>query len=926
MTDSAAAPATDQPSAVDAHKDDPLLADIRLLGALLGDVIREQAGEVVFEVVETVRRHSVGVRRGDHDAGLAECADVLCRLDIDAQLHVIRAFNLFSLLANVAEDVHHNRRRRHHRDVGSPPQPGTLAHTAVLLGAAPAARARLVGLRDRLRLTPVITAHPTEVRRKTVLDIQRRIAVLLADPARGDEQLDELRLAVLTLWQTAMLRLRRLRVVDEINEALGYYDRSLFAVLPGLQRSVGVLFAAAGAEPAGSDGARPSITMGSWIGGDRDGNPFVTAPVVSTALHRHTATAIGRLLEQLGQLSLELSMSSRLVEPTAELLSLAEAGADDSPFRLDEPYRRALRGMRSRLAATAEQLLGTVPGAPPHARLTPYTDPAELDADLAVIDASLRSHGAAAVAAARVAPLRRSLEIFGFHLCGLDLRQNSAVLERAVAALLRAAGVCPDYSALDEAARVALLSAELASPRVLRGPFTELDEVTTSELDILTVAADTIRRVGPRAVPNHVISACAQPSDVLELAVLAKEVGLLRGGSEPRLELDLVPLFETIDDLRRAGAVMTELLALPIYRELVASRGDRQEVMIGYSDSNKDGGYLTSNWSIYRAEIDLARSAAAAGVELGLFHGRGGTVGRGGGPSYEAVLAQPSGTVRGSVRITEQGEVVASKFADPELARRNLEALLAATIEASVLDTEGFTPDEAARAYAVLDELSSRSFAAYRTLVYETPGFVEFYRAITPIQEIASLNIGSRPAARSGSGRIEDLRAIPWVFSWSQARIMLPGWFGTGSALDSWIGDDPSHLGELQALHRSWPFLRAVLSNLRMVLAKTDLTLAERYLELAADQPAAAALFGEIAAEHERTVRWALAVSGYDDLLGDNTLLDRSIRNRFPYLDPLNLLQVELLRRHRNGDTDELVQRGIQLTLNGLATGLRNSG
>ncbi len=754
-----------------AHKDDALTADIRLLGVLLGEVVCEQAGVEVYELIEQVRRQAVDLRRNDAAEGLAAeglggGADLLAARPIAEQVHVIRAFNLFSLLANVAEDVHHNRRRLHHREIGSPPQSGTLARTAQLLDDAGVSPERLAEARALLRLTPVLTAHPTEVRRKTVLDVQRRIAVLLSANERGGPELAELRLAVLTLWQTAMLRLTKLRVIDEINETLGYYQRSLFAVLPALQAAADELFDTPGG---------PVVTMGSWIGGDRDGNPFVTAEVVSTALRRHCTVAIRQLLVALGGLSVELSMSSRLIEPTAALTALAEASNDLSPYRLDEPYRRALRGMYARLAATATELLGEVPGAAAHATLPAYGAPGELATDLAVIDDSLRSHGASALADARVVPVRRMLDIFGFHLCGLDLRQNAAVLEVAVAELLAEAGVCDDYRALAERARVELLSAELASPRLLRTPYSTLGPVTANELAILEVAAAALDRIGPEAVPHHIISACAQPSDVLELAVLAKEAGLVRGGASPSSRIDLVPLFETIDDLQRSGHVLGDLLDVPAYRSIVASRGDRHEVMIGYSDSNKDGGYFTSNWALYRAELELAGAASAAGVALRLFHGRGGTVGRGGGPSYEALLAQPPGTVRGSVRITEQGEVVAAKFADPEIARRNLEALLAATIEASLLDTEGFGPNESERAYRVMDELSARSMQAYRGLVYDEPGFADFYRAITPIQELSALNIGSRPASRTASGRIEDLRAIPWVFSWSQARDHAPG-------------------------------------------------------------------------------------------------------------------------------------------------------
>ena len=919
--------------ATDRAQDAELAHDIRLVGALLGDVIREQAGAAVFDLVETVRRESVEHRRLRSSGVSGPTVELLADQTIGDQLVVIKSFDLFALLANVAEDVHHERRRRFHRIAGSPAQNGTLNATKRHLLAASVGTVELSALAERLQVNPVLTAHPTEVRRKTVLDLQRRIASLLRLVDRSDEIIAELRLTILLLWQTDLLRASKLRVSDEINEALGYYDRSLFEVLPQLDAECGELFCELGA-PA----PRSPLRMGSWIGGDRDGNPFVTAEVVAGAVDRHATTALRHLLEVLRGLAIELSISEVMVHPSEELLVLAAASLDESPFRTEEPYRRALRGMHARVAATALALLGSVPGEAPHAVLDPYLSPDELIADLDTVANSLCSHGADAIATARVGPVRRAVEIFGFHLCGLDLRQNSAVLEAAVSDLLAVAKVCPAYRRLDEAARVELLVGELASPRVLRGPFSRLHESTQSELAILTVAAEAIRRLGPKAVPHHIISACTSVSDLLELLVLLKEVGLVSPGPDPRVALDIVPLFETIDDLRRAGSVMRELFGLPVYRELLGSRRNHQEVMVGYSDSNKDGGYLTSTWSLYRAEVDLASAAADAGVALRLFHGRGGTVGRGGGPGYDAVLAQPPGTVDGQIRVTEQGEMVAGKFAEPSMARRNLEAMLAATIEASLLVDDGLNaPTENAlpreRASAVLDELAERAFRAYRGLVYETPGFVEFFRSVTPITEIATLNIGSRPAARSGSGRIEDLRAIPWVFAWSQSRVMLPGWYGTGSALQSWIDEDPAHLTELRELHDRWPFLRAVFSNLRMVLSKTDLSIAEQYVRLADGSPAATEIFGRIADEHERTVRLATEISGLGSLLADNPLLARSIRNRFPYLDPMNLLQVELLRRRRRAAEsgsidadDEAVARGIKLSLNGLATGLRNSG
>jgi phosphoenolpyruvate carboxylase len=493
--------------------------------------------------------------------------------------------------------------------------------------------------------------------------------------------------------------------------------------------------------------------------------------------------------------------------------------------------------------------------------------------------------------------------------------------------LLAWAGVCEDYTSLDEVARVELLAGELRLRRPLVRPDAELSDTARGELDVLLAAAEQVALLGPRVIPNYVISMCESVSDVLEVAVLLKEVGLLDPGAEggPTCSVGISPLFETIDDLKAAGTTLTAVLAQPLYRSLLASRGDMQEVMLGYSDSNKDGGYLAANWALYRAELDLVEVARAEGIRLRLFHGRGGTVGRGGGPSYEAIRAQPPGAVAGALRITEQGEVIAAKYGDPDRARRNLEALVAATLESTLLDIEGLGTD-AEPVYALLDDLAARAQQAYRALVHETPGFVEWFRAATPISELGELNIGSRPPSRKAGNSIADLRAIPWVFSWSQARIMLPGWYGTGSALESWVGGDDQKLARLQELHRTWPFFRTVLSNMGMVLAKTDLGLAARYAELVPDEDLRARVFDQITAEHERTCRMLLAITGDDELLADNPSLARSIRNRFPYLEPLHHLQVEMLRRRRGGDDDELTRRNIQLTINGIATALRNSG
>jgi phosphoenolpyruvate carboxylase len=914
----------------DRADDAPLREDIRVLGRVLGEVIGEQAGEEVLDLVESTRVEAFKIRRSEVDR--KELAQRLGGLDIRASNHVIRAFSHFSVLANLAEDIHHERRRRYHRREGSPPQQGSLAAAFQAIDASelePGVVAReLAGA----LVCPVVTAHPTEVRRKTIFQVQRQVADLIrtrdrAAPGELDETQWSAQLwrSVLTLWQTALLRLSRLRLQDEIDEALRYYELSLFDVIPAinaeLRRALNERWPDAGLLP------RPMLLPGSWIGGDRDGNPFVTADALRRATSRQAETALGHHLAELEALRSELSMSDRLVTPTPELYHLAEASRDDSPFRADEPYRRALCGISARLAATARGVLGRVPGPAPDTALPPYESPDELRGDLDVVDHSLRSHGAGPLADDRLRRLREAVEVFGFHLCGLDMRQNSAVHEEVVAELFAWAGVCEDYAALDEAARVELLAGELTLRRPLVRPDAELSDIARSELDVLLAAAEQVALLGPRTIPNYVISMCESVSDVLEVAVLLKEVGLLDPGAEggPTCPVGISPLFETIEDLQAAGTTLSAVLDQPLYRSLVASRGDMQEVMLGYSDSNKDGGYLAANWALYRAELDLVEVARREGIRLRLFHGRGGTVGRGGGPSYEAIRAQPPGAVAGALRITEQGEVISAKYADPDLARRNLEALVAATLESSLLDVEGLG-DDAEPAYALLDDLAARAQQAYRALVHETPGFVEWFRAATPITELGELNIGSRPPSRKAGDSIADLRAIPWVFSWSQARIMLPGWYGTGSALESWVDGDDQKLARLQELHRRWPFFRTVLSNMGMVLAKTDLGLAARYAELVPDEELRARVFDQIRAEHERTCRMLLAVTGDDELLADNPSLARSIRNRFPYLEPLHHLQVEMLRRRRGGDDDELTRRNIQLTINGIATALRNSG
>jgi phosphoenolpyruvate carboxylase len=910
---------------------EPMRADIRLLGTILGDTVREQNGHEVFELVERARVESFRVRRSEIDR--AEMSRMFDGIDIHLAIPIIRAFSHFALLANVAEDIHRERRRALHVGAGEPPQDSSLAATYAKLDLAELDSATVADALKGALVSPVITAHPTETRRRTVFVTQHRITQLMRLHAAGHTETDdgrnielELRRQVLTLWQTALIRLSRLQITDEIDVGLRYYPAALFKVIP--QVNAEVRHALRARWPEADLLSAPILQPGSWIGGDRDGNPNVTSDVVRRATGSAAFTALAHYLAELADLEQELSMSARLITVTPELTALA-AGSDENA-RADEPYRRALRAVRGRLTATAAEILDRRPQHELELGLAPYSAPAELRADLDAIDASLRTHGAALLADDRLARLRESVHVFGFHLSGLDMRQNSDVHEEVVGELLAWAGVHPDYRSLPEDERVELLAGELATRRPLVGDRAQLSDLARAELGVVAAAARAVDLYGPAAVPNYVVSMCQSVSDVLEAAILLKEAGLLdASGPEPYCPVGISPLFETIDDLHNGASILQAMLDLPLYRSVVDARGGCQEVMLGYSDSNKDGGYLAANWAVYRAELTLVEVARKTGIRLRLFHGRGGTVGRGGGPSYEAILAQPPGAVNGSLRLTEQGEVIAAKYAEPQLARRNLESLVAATLESTLLDVEGLG-DAAEPAYAVLDEVATLAHRAYAELVHETPGFVEYFKASTPVSEIGSLNIGSRPTSRKPTASIADLRAIPWVLAWSQSRVMLPGWYGTGSAFEQWIAAGPEGEAErveiLHGLYQRWPFFRSVLSNMAQVLAKSDMGLAAHYAELVADEALRHRVFDKIVHEHRRTIAMHKLITGHDDLLADNPALARSVFNRFPYLEPLNHLQVELLRRYRSGDDDELVQRGILLTMNGLASALRNSG
>lgn len=918
---------------VSEEKDVPLREDIRMLGRMLGDTLREQEGDATFELVETIRQTAVRFRREKDPKARQELDAILNRLSNKATIAVVRAFSYFSLLSNIAEDLHHNRRRRAHLRQGSSPQPGSVTLALERVLARGIDSTTLGNFFSKALVSPVLTAHPTEVQRRSILDCQFTIQSLLQErdriqltPNELRHNEEALRAAIQILWQTRMLRSVRLTVNDEIENGLIYYSYTFLSQVPYIYAKIEDLLE----RRMGKDAPRVAsfLRIGSWIGGDRDGNPFVTHQVMLHAAERHSALVLDFYMQEVDKMGRTMSLAERLISISDELEQLAAASPDIPMSRIDEPYRRVFLGIYARLAATSQRLGLSVMQRLQVNPTEPYADSAEFVHDLDTVINSLKQHKSDWLARGALRNLRRAADVFGFHLAPLDMRQHSKVHEQVVEELFVRGTHRDNYLKLTAAERIEWLLSEIKSLRPLHSPYLSYSEATQSELRILHMAAEIQRRFGHAALPNYIISMTTSVINVLEVVLLLKEVGLLQGGDNPQLGLNVIPLFETIQDLRSCSMIMEELFSLPYYRKLLDSRGNVQEVMLGYSDSNKDGGFLTSNWEIYKAEIELTKVFAKHKVELRLFHGRGGTVGRGGGPSYQGIMAQPPKSVNGQIRLTEQGEVVASKYTDPEIGRRNLETLVAATIESTLLSHDAIQ-ENAPRYYQVMETLSSHAFAVYRNLVYETPGFKQFFQESTPIREIAGLHIGSRPSSRKPSDRIEDLRAIPWVFSWSLNRTMIPGWFGFGSAIEAFVQQaqpDVDRLALLQEMYRKWPFMQTLLSNMDMVLAKTDMGIASRYAELVTDETLREHVFGLIQAEWERSIKWLFAITGHTELLQENPTLSRSIRIRSPYIDPLNHLQIELLRRYRAGDDVEQVHRSIHLTINGVAAGLRNSG
>ena len=898
------------------HLDDTTFTeDVRLLGQLLDDTIRDQEGQKAVDLIAEIRSHSVAFFRDLDIEARDSLEKILSQMDPRKMLLTIRAFSYYSHLVNIAEDQYRIRRTRDHERSGLPPSPGSVAAALERACRSGLGTPHLMDILAGASIRPVLTAHPTEIRRRSMMQRETAIAGLLDRRQRGDLTPDEqkdirekLERAILVLWQTALLRQTRLTVIDEIENGLSHFDATFLRELPKLHARI---------EDCLGAQLPVFLRIGSWIGGDRDGNPDVDANLLGVTLRKHSRRALEFYLSELEKLRSELSLSTSIVRVSDDLLTLAEASSDTSPHREAEPYRRAITRILSRTRATLERLQQetiTIDA-------SPYPAPEDMQADLQTMHDSLTENGSGAIARGRLRRLRLTLDSFGFHLAGLDLRQNSSVHEATLVELLGAAKTPVAYGKLDEDRRIELLCGLLRSgDRIVRNDVTYSDE-TRKELAILYAAREGMDRFGPRAVNSAIMSNTRTASDILGLAVLLREAGLVRGHEDH--VVNIVPLFETIEDLRNCGSIMERLFSLPEYRSLVDSTDNVQEIMLGYSDSNKDGGYLTSSWEIYRAQLRLVELCDRHGVGLRLFHGRGGTVGRGGGPSYDAILAQPRGSVNGQISLTEQGEIMTSKYSNPALGRHNLEVLAAATLEASLPDAR---PAPVPPTYSkTMDRLSELANKAYRALVYETPGFVDYFRSSTVINEISILNIGSRPASRKGSDRIEDLRAIPWVFSWSQCRVMLPGWFGFGTAV-SHLLEEQDGLPLLGEMYREWPFFRTLLANMDMVLAKSDLSIASRYADLVKDRELRNPIFSRIQEEHAATVKALLDITRTDQFLAGSAILQTSLMERLPYINPLNHMQVALLKAHRQDPEDPAILRGLLLTINGISAGLRNSG
>jgi phosphoenolpyruvate carboxylase len=929
--------------------DKVLRSRVKLFGTLLGTVVREQEGAEVLETVETLRRGFIGLRQHEDPAKRHALMELIGQLDAQALSHVVRAFATYFLLANIAEEDYAHLLR--HRQVrrGERLWYGSFDDTFLELRAQGVDAEQLQGLLDALRFQPVFTAHPTEAKRRTVLEGQRqlyRLARRLDDPTLSEYQRGAIERSmqnrVQALWKTDEVRINKPKVVDEVKHGLFYFRETLFQAVPRMYQNLTRALDNAYGDVGGAKAFRVPrfLKFGSWIGGDRDGNPFVTAEVTRDALRLQSREVLREYRRRLSELSLQLTHSASLVQVSPDFAAsqaadaaIGEEAFSDHPTRyVNEPYRRKIGILQCRLGRQIERFDALLAGHPDPGLRGGYESVAAFRRDLSLIASSLASHGDGNLAEDGLDELLLMVDSFGFHLAELDIRQESTRHTEAVAELFRLAPNLPNYAAMGEAERLEVLGEVLSHGGTPLLYCVDLSERTRETLAVFQMMAEMRREISADIFGAYVISMTHHASHVLEVMFLASFAGLCgrRPDGHWHCDIRIAPLFETIDDLTRIEPVLRGLFAVPAYRALLQSSGNIQEVMLGYSDSSKDGGILASSWTLYRAQQTIARLAETHGVKVRMFHGRGGSIGRGGGPTHDAILAQPPGTVNGDIKFTEQGEVLSAKYANDDTAVYELTMGVTGLIKASRCLAVVCTPDPP-EFVAAMGELAQLGEQAYRDLTDHTPSFIDYFYEATPIGEIGQLNIGSRPSHRQKTDRSKySVRAIPWVFAWAQARMTLPAWYGLGSALAAWRGSDPARLETLRAMYRSWPFFRALLGNSEMSLAKSEPSIAREYASLCEDEALAADIFGRILGEYERTTAEMLEITGGDQLLADNPPLARSLARRDPYLDPLNHVQVIALKRARAaGDDEEERLRWMTpllRSINALATGMRNTG
>jgi phosphoenolpyruvate carboxylase len=906
---------------------------IRLLGNMLGETIIEQEGQEIFELEERIRALTKSWRQGN-EAAHQELVALSRELvpDINRALAVLKAFTAYFQLVNLAEEeqrVRVLRERARQAQVGNVPMQESILEAVQRLKEEGIEAAEVRALLQELFIMPVFTAHPTEAKRRTILLKLRAIASLLYQldfhnllPSEEQEIVDSIGEIITALWQSDETRDRRPTVLDEVRNGLYFFESTLFELVPRVYRELSL--ALHETYPGESFQIPPFLRYGSWMGGDRDGNPFVTLQVTEETLREQKRRILKLYAQVVESLYEHLSVARTRVGFSKDFLESLERDLGMvSPQELDvlqrfalEPYRQKLILIYRRLMATVEENDLPWDDRLPNPRA--YHQVEEFFRDLCLIRDSLLENRGEKLATGRLATLIRQVEVFGFHLATLDIRQHSARHTGAIAEIFAHYGLAADYEGLPEPEKIALLTREITSPRPLTAQLT-FSEQTNETVALFRLIRRAHQEIGPLSIQSYVISMTTSVSNVLEVLLLAKDANLFG-------QLDVVPLFETIEDLQGASSIMEQLFENPIYGQHLAARGRQQQIMIGYSDSNKDGGYLRANWMLFQAQRALAKTCDSHGVRLTLFHGRGGSIGRGGGPANRAILAQPPESVRGRIKLTEQGEVISNRYANAVIAHRHMEQLVNAVLLSSGKRPRRSKEQEWA---AILEEVSSRAEAKYRALV-DDPSFLRYFHEATPIDYIGRLNIGSRPARRKTSRGVSDLRAIPWVFAWTQSRVNLPGWYGLGTGINAWLAeaDRDARLAMIQGMYREWPFFRAVIDNAQVSMRKADMGIAALYSRLTDDE-VCQAIFQDLLAEFQRTERTILEITGYEHLLDNEPWLQRSIQLRNPYVDPLNFIQVALLEHLHADSREQTVARlnqAILLSVNGIAAGLQNTG